>query len=585
MGDALTYDLTRAAREETIAPTVGRDEEIAELIEMLRSDEGKCVLLVGQRGIGKRALVQGLAAKAANDPHLSDLSILELNVGRLFSDTVRVSDMAQDLLASLQEHPSQILYIDPCIPFIDPSEPGSKLIGVYSDAIRSGAIRVIATLDLAEYVRVREAVPSVFETFSELKLEPLTKEDVSIVLESLRPEIQSKHGVMLSSSALDAAIELSRQYLSDQGLPGIAVEVLEKACERYRRKSSIQDIEEDWLDLTSMNMMGKKVSAHDVKRVVEDMAALDIDADQVAAWTRKVYTGLKKSVFAQDEAIKQAAEAQAKAILRLGASGRPSGAFLFIGPRGVGKTHAAQALAHLVARSKNDVFTFDMSQHLTNAGLCSLFGYTPSTGGSVRGSEFDNAVKGAPIAFILLENIEHAHQDAFDALQQILDTGLLMDPTGGKIKFRRCVLILLASYPDSLEPPRNASPEKLLELASNVVPERICNSADAIVPFVPLSRKNVEEFIRHRVQHYIKMLERQDVTLRVDSSIYGLVTKPGAGHFTGVPELKNTIRRTIRMPINDALKANEPRAGLTLYVEADKGKVVVDVTRPKKSKP
>jgi len=578
--DELTFDLTRAARDGKLPPTLGRDKEIARLIELLGSGKGKCLLIVGQRGMGKRSVVHGLIAEAAANADLCNHSFLELNVGQLLSENVRVNELARDLLSSLKTHPSQIIFIDPCVPFIDASEQGSKLVSLYSEALRSSAIRAIATVDTDEYRRLKSSVPWVFETFTVLKLKALPKTDIRAVLEGLRPGIEKKQRVILSSGALDAAIDLSEQYLSDQGLPGIAVEVLNKACERYKRKSKTAHAGGDWLDKESIQMIGLKVSGHDVKRVVGELSALDIDADQISTWSRKLYKRLQKTVFAQEEANQKGAEAIAKSLLRVGASGRPLGMFLFVGQRGAGKNHAAQTLALNVAGSDHDVFVFDMLEYVSNTDVRRLFGFTPSTGGRISGCELDNAIQSAPIAYVILKNMEHAHQDVFDLLRQILETGVLKDRAGGKIKFRRCILMLLASYPESLKIPDNVSSKELMELAPKTFPKAICQGVDTIIPLLPISEKHEMEFVQRRLHRYIEMLKRQEVTLHLDSSVGGLVTKPGTGRFSGIAELKEAIRKTIRAPIDDALHANEPRRGLSLHVSADNGKAIVEVTRP-----
>ena len=570
----LVHDITEATRGEAANPCIGRGEKVLSIAQALNGAGARRLLIIGERGTGKTNFIEGAAWSLARD-----VRILQLNTGALFADTVRVYELTQELLGWLRRDFNRILFIEDVTPFVGPSPAASMSIQEVAGAVADSEISVIGTLEPSTYEQLLNRSRGVISDIPVTPLEPMSERESVMVLNELRGRIEEREGVQISSTAIHAAVKMSSDYLSEYKLPGKAIEVLTRACRRYQLKSDLEIANSDWIDEASMRHLGRKVSSHDVKRVIGEMAAIDIDADQAAAWKRKIQERVEQIVLGQAHAVVKVAEATSHMLVGLGATGKAAGVYLFLGPKGVGKTSTARALATALAGSDDDVTVTDLSHYASAEQINRFLGHTRALGGNIENGELPLAVRGRSFPVVVLQNPERAHADFFVALEQLMETGVLRDDRGHKVRFNHCLLVLISEL-SAAATPEDIPEEELVTLASRVVPKKIARRLDATIAFSYLGHAAATEIVRRGIQQFHRSIKERKIVLRVDRDTFNYLVENGFNREKGAGGLTKLLNKVVHTPINDFLRSNDVPQGAILILTAAGKEVAMQLQAP-----
>lgn len=575
----LVRDLTASAKDASLSPIHGRDEEISELQKELCQPGVKRILVTGDSGAGKTSLVIGAAQSivGSSTGPWSEVTILDLHLNSLQADTVRISEALDALIAELEDNSRIALFVDSLGYLFDPELSKYATVKRVRHAILQNRISCIASADSEELPFLKRAIPSLLTEFRVVPLKPLSENQAFKVLNDRRQQLSADYGVDVSSGAVRAAIELTQQYMPDQVLPGKAVEVLDKACYRYQMKAQTQAKVPDWaVAASSMAHLGTKVSFYDVKRVVEEIAAVDITSDKAAQWTDEMAGWLNKKTFGQGDAIQRVAATMARMRLDFGKAGRPAGMLLFAGPPGVGKRHTIRMLAEMMLQSEGDTSIFDMADYNSKESLERLFGSTPGGRGDASNSHIFSAIRESPISFIVFRNIDAAHPLFFDILSTIASTGMIRDYLGRKVSFKRTVLVLCCDSQEWVVP-KTDQDDGMIDYASRFVPPNIAKKLDGVIPFVPLGRDTLGAIVRFRIQEFQMSLRDPRPDFRIDKRVISLLVDEGDSADSGARNLQAVLTERLFTPIRKALVGNDDDRRSMVIARLLDGKVHVSV--------
>lgn len=583
--DELTRDLTEAARQGRLEPAIGRNREIFSVLETLTRKTKNNVILVGEAGVGKTRIIEGLAwagvHKGAGNL-LSGYRILELNMAALMSGTQyrgAFEEKLMGLVEQLRVAKNTVLFIDEIhlVMGAGSTEGGSiDMANLLKPALARGEIRCIGATTMQEYRKFIEKDPALERRFQMLRVEELSPTATWEVLMHLRPILEKHHSVHISRKALHAAITLTQRYMPNRQLPDKAIDALDQACARYRLKTFA--VQGHSLAMDSDTPPGEKVTPHDVRRVVSRMTGIPIEEITAEERVRlgDLERKLRRRLVGQDEAISRAVAAVIRARAGLADPNRPDAVLLFLGPTGVGKTQLAKLLANYLFGSKDDLVMFDMSEYIEEHSVSRLLGAPPGYKGSDEEGRLTQAVRNHPFCILLFDEIEKAHRRIFDIFLPILDEGRMRDSRGREISFRNCIIIFTSNIgAQYLQRADHPSQNDLLmdELRRQFRAEFI-NRIDEIVPFYPLVFEDVRTMLKLCLKEMQGRLKEKQIELKVFQGAYELLAQAGYSPELGAREMRRTVDRKIMNPISAMLLEGRFKPGDTIEVLQERGELV-----------
>ncbi len=564
---SVTCDLAAAAQKEQLQPAHEMEREVFKILQVLLRKDRKNVLIVGDHGVGKTRLAHGVAmagVKCASEGKPAGCRILELNYPALMTAPADVPGAVMSLVNFLKANPEVVLFVDGFCPLLEEPPEGPAPGNLLRAAIMSGEIPCMGTMTPWEYEAhaAEEALSG--PRFEVVRLEPFSEEKTLSILGKTRPYFERHHGVQISDGALEAAVKMTRQYLPACHLPGKAVEVLDQACARYRLKAASLENYPEMVDSVSMRHLGAKVGAHDVKRVIMETTAVDIDADEAVAWASQLDARLKRHIAGQDAAVGRIAAAMAQIRLGFGRSGRPAGVMLFAGPPGTGKRHAVRCLSRHLLGSEEDLAVFDMANYPEAGALKNLFGVDENLDGDVTAGELGPA-RNAPFAIVAFTGIEKAPRSFFDILWRPVSSGVLKDARGHELGFRNCLLILTL----------NCGPGErggaALERGFGFVPDAIMDRLDAVATFQDLDAEAMRLVLRMGLEELYRTLKPGGVGLRVQDAACGILL---AAH-ENAAGLHDLLGRLVVKPALSLVEAGAAQRGGMIEIAEEGGRVIV----------
>lgn len=503
--DQFTQNLNKAAAEGKIDPLIGRDSEVERVIQTLCRRRKNNPLLVGEAGVGKTAIAEGLAWRVTQGdvPEiLKNAVVYSLDMGALLAGTKYRGDFEQRLkavLKQLKDSPNGILFIDEIHTIIGAGSASGGTLdasNLLKPALSSGQLKCIGATTYTEFRGVFEKDHALSRRFQKIDVNEPTVEQTVQILRGLKSKFEEHHGVKYSASALTSAAELAARFINDRHLPDKAIDVIDEAGAAQR--------------ILPKSKQKKTIGKPEIEEIISKIARIppqSVNQDDRAK-LQTIDRDLKNVVFGQDPAIEALASAIKMARAGLGKTDKPIGSFLFSGPTGVGKTEVAKQLAFILGI---ELVRFDMSEYMERHAVSRLIGAPPGYVGFDQGGLLTEAVNKKPHAVLLLDEIEKAHPDIFNILLQVMDHGTLTDNNGRKTDFRNVIIIMTTNAgAESLQKrtigftEKKEAGDEMADIKRMFTPE-FRNRLDAIISFRPLD----EEIILRVVDKFLMQLEEQ----------------------------------------------------------------------------
>ncbi len=616
--DEFSRDLTEMAREGKLDPVIGRAEEVETTIEILSRRTKNNPVLIGDPGVGKTAIVEGLAQRIVNDEvpeTLSGKRVLALDLSGMVAGTKYRGEFEERLkkvVDEIQERPEdQIIFIDELHTVVGAgaAEGSMDASNMLKPALARGELHVVGATTIDEYRKNVEKDAALERRFQPVLVRELTVDETIDVLRDLKDRYEAHHRVKITEEAIVAAAELSDRYVTDRFLPDKAIDLVDQAAARVRLRSrtkplDTREIEDDikrlkrekdqaiaaedfekaqelkgtiqeLQDRLGASRGGRQpvaeVTAEDIAEVVS--RATGIPVSQLTQEERerllKLEEQLHERVVGQEEAVEAVAEAIRRARAGLSDPNRPIGSFLFLGPTGVGKTELARTLAEALFGDEAAMVRIDMSEFQERHTVSRLVGAPPGYVGYEEAGQLTEQVRRRPYSVLLLDEIEKAHPDVFNILLQILDDGWLTDAQGRTVDFKNAVVIMtsnLGSERIQAHARRRESFEELKAdmaqiLKRNLRPEFL-NRIDETIVFRALDREQIADIARLLLERTRKRLRAQDIEVEFTDEAVRLVSEEGFDPEFGARPLRRTIQRRVdnelaRMVLDGSLNPHD----------------------------
>ncbi len=577
--DQFTQNLNALARDGRIDPLIGREHEVERVIQVLCRRRKNNPLLVGEAGVGKTAIAEGLAWRITQQqvPEvLQDAVVYSLDMGALLAGTKYRGDFEQRLKAvikQLKDKPHAILFIDEIHTLIGAGAASGGTLdasNLLKPALTTGQLRCIGATTFNEYRGIFQKDAALSRRFQKIDvIEPSVEQTVDI-LRGLKSRFEEHHGVKYSPSALSAAAELSAKYINDRHLPDKAIDVIDEAGAAQR--------------ILPKSKQKKTIGKVDIEEIVSKIARVPVHSVTTddRSKLRNLDRDLKNVVFGQDAAIDALAAAIKMARSGLGKPDKPIGAFLFSGPTGVGKTEVAKQLAFTLGI---ELIRFDMSEYMERHTVSRLIGAPPGYVGFDQGGLLTEAVTKKPHAVLLLDEIEKAHPDVFNVLLQVMDNGTLTDNNGRKADFRNVILIMTTNAgAETMQKStigfttKREHGDEMADIKRLFSPE-FRNRLDAIISFKPLD----DAIILRVVDKFLLQLESQlaekKVEITFSDALRKYLAREGFDPLMGARPMQRLIQDTLRRALADELLFGRLVDGGRVAVDIDDNdKVVLDIT-------
>ncbi|MFZ4742020.1 MAG: ATP-dependent Clp protease ATP-binding subunit ClpA [Betaproteobacteria bacterium] len=576
--EQFTQNLNQLAKDGKIDPLIGREYEVERTIQILCRRRKNNPLLVGEAGVGKTAIAEGLAwriTQGSVPEILAEAIVYSLDMGALLAGTKYRGDFEQRLkgvIKSLKDKPHAILFIDEIHTLIGAGAASGGTLdasNLLKPALSSGQLKCIGATTFTEYRGIFEKDAALSRRFQKIDVvEPTVAETIDI-LKGLKSRFEEHHSVKYANAALQAAAELSAKFINDRHLPDKAIDVIDEAGAAQR--------------ILAPSKRKKIIGKSEVEEIVAKIARIppaNVSNDDRSK-LQTLERDLKSVVFGQDKALEVLAASVKMARSGLGKTDKPIGSFLFSGPTGVGKTEAAKQLAYIMGI---DLIRFDMSEYMERHAVSRLIGAPPGYVGFDQGGLLTEAVTKKPHCVLLLDEIEKAHPDIFNVLLQVMDHGTLTDNNGRKADFRNVIIIMTTNAGSEtmnkstigFTNPRQAGDE-MIDIKRLFTPE-FRNRLDSMVSFKALD----ELVIMRVVDKFLLQLETQLTEKKVDvtfsDKLRKFLAKKGFDPLMGARPMQRLIQDTIRKALADELLFGRLIDGGRLGVDLDeKDEVLLDI--------
>jgi ATP-dependent Clp protease ATP-binding subunit ClpA len=575
--ESFATNLNEMAMKGKIDPLIGRRNEIERTIQILCRRRKNNPLYVGEAGVGKTALAEGLA-KLIVDGDVPEVllnsTIYSLDLGALVAGTKYRGDFEKRLkgvLSQLRREPGAILFIDEIHTIIGAGAASGGVMdasNLIKPMLASGELKCIGSTTYHEYRGIFEKDRALARRFQKIDVVEPTIEEAYSILKGLKSRFEDHHDVKYSAKALRAAVELSSRYINDRFLPDKAIDVIDEAGANQR--------------LLPPSRRKKVIGVSDIESIISKIARIPpktvsaSDKDSL----RTLERDLKMVVYGQDEAIETMASAIKMSRSGLGADQKPIGAFLFAGPTGVGKTEVTRQLALIMGI---ELIRFDMSEYMERHTVSRLIGAPPGYVGFDQGGLLTEAVTKNPHAVLLLDEIEKAHPDVFNLLLQVMDHGTLTDNNGRKADFRNIVIVMTTnagasemSRPSIGFTHQDHSTDGMEAIKKLFSPE-FRNRLDAIIQFKPLDPTIITRVVDKFIYELEAQLQDKGVTLDVDDSAREWLAEHGFDAKMGARPMARIIQEHIKKPLAEELLFGRLARGGHLVIRAEDGHLVHDV--------
>ena len=596
--DQYSRDLTgRAARGE-LDPVIGREREIRRLIQIRSRRTKNNPVLIGEPGVGKTAVAEGLAQRVHRGDVPAELRrkrIVSLDLPGMLAGTKYRGDFEErvrTVIREVQKAGDVVLFIDEVHNIIGAgaAEGAIDAANILKPALSRGEIQVIGATTLDEYRKHIEKDAALERRFQSVSVAEPTEEESVRILRGLRDRYEAHHALKITDEAIEAAVRLSRRYIPDRFLPDKAVDLMDEAASRVRMEALAAPAGEQG----ETEARPGSVTAEDVARVVSGWTGIPVTALTADERDRllDMEAVLHRRVVGQEEAVAAVARAVRRGRVGLKDPRRPVGSFLFLGPTGVGKTELCKALAEAVFGDENAMHRVDMSELMEKQSVARLIGSPPGYVGYDEGGQLTEKVRRRPYSVVLFDEIEKAHEDVFNVLLQILDEGRLTDGRGRRADFRNTVIVMTSNVgartiterktalgfsggEESGESDYRRIRAAVTEELKRTFRPEFLNRIDEIIVFRPLSREDIRAVAEKMLREVGERMEELGLSLTVSPEALQALSEAGYDPKYGARPLRRLIRTRIEDAAAEALLSGALRQGDAVLASAEAGEIVL----------
>ncbi|HBT39297.1 MAG: ATPase AAA-2 domain protein [Thermotoga sp. 50_1627] len=628
-------DLTKMAKEGKIGPIIGRDKEVERVIEILMRKTKNNPILIGDPGVGKTAIVEGLAQRIVEGKvpeQLKSFRILMLDLGRMLAGTKYRGEFEERLKSFLDELMKQkentILFIDEIHTLVGAgaAEGAIDAANMMKPALARGDIRVIGATTVDEYRKHIEKDKALARRFQPVLIKEPSIEETIEILKGLKKTYEDHHKVRIDDGAIEAAAKLSSRYITDRFLPDKAIDLIDEAAARVKMASTKQTKDEKKIQELEKRMkeLEEKIDEYTVKSMYKEAAELKkelfklkseydfltsgkptVTAEKIAeiveSWTgvpvskmveseKEKLLNLEKIIHErlvdQEEAVSLVADAIRKARAGIKDPNRPVGTFLFLGPTGVGKTELAKTLAEVLFGTENALIRIDMTEYMEKHSVSRLIGAPPGYVGYEEGGQLTEAVRRRPYSVVLMDEIEKAHPDVFNILLQIMDDGRLTDSKGNVVDFRNTIIIMTSNIASDLILEYVRHGKRFEELEERVREElkryfrpEFINRLDHVIVFKPLTKEHMKQIVEIMIKKLGSRLKDKSIELVITEEAKEYLAEKGHDPIFGARPLRRLIEKEIETPLAKMIIAGEVKEGQTVRVDYNDGALKLEVAR------
>ena len=575
--DKYGHDLTKQAQAGKLDPVVGREVEIERVIQILSRRKKNNPILIGEPGVGKSAIVEGLALRIVGNEAgaLAGKRIITLDVASMVAGTTyrgQFEERMKAVLQELQRHPEVILFIDEIHTIIGAGNAQGSLdaANILKPALARGEVQCIGATTTNEYRTSIEKDGALERRFQKVVVRPTTPGETLSILNRLSEHYAEYHHVVYPEETLQAAVSLAERYITDRAFPDKAIDVMDEAGARAhaREKAVGNEAKEPYI-----------ITLDDIASVVSMMSGVPVQRVQKAEneRLRTMDETLRKRVIGQDEAVETIVRAIRRSRLGLRDPRRPIGTFFFLGPTGVGKTYLAQCLAEEMFGSRDAVIRFDMSEYMEKHAVSLLVGAPPGYVAHEDGGKLTEAVRRKPYSIVLFDEIEKAHPDIFNILLQVLDEGRLTDRQGHVVDFRNTIIILTSNVGTRQlkefgagigfgvsDMDTKTSNRMLLKALQKTFPPEFLNRIDNVITFQPLTRDALARIVNIEVALLQERLRKTGHQLVLTPEATMQLAEKAYDPQNGARPVKRAIQTYLEDPLTDVLLAHPQQKRITI---------------------
>lgn len=575
--DKYGHDLTKQAEQGLLDPVVGREVEIERVVQILSRRKKNNPILIGEPGVGKSAIVEGLALRIMSNEAgaLRGKRIVTLDIASMVAGTTyrgQFEERMKQVLTELQNHPEIILFIDEIHTLIGAGNASGSLdaANILKPALARGEVQCIGATTTSEYAKSIEKDGALERRFQKVAVRPTTSEETIHILERLSEHYAQYHHVVYTEEVIKCCVSLSERYITDRAFPDKAIDVMDEVGARSRTMQNESGTPSD---------IPYIVTTDDVANVVSMMSGVPVQRVATAENERLRTMGetLRKKVIGQDKAVDTVVRAIQRSRLGLRDPKRPIGTFFFLGQTGVGKTYLAQCLAEEMFGSKDALVRFDMSEYMEKHTVSLLVGAPPGYVAHEDGGKLTEAVRRKPYSIVLFDEIEKAHPDIFNVLLQVLDEGRLTDRQGHNVDFRNTIIVLtsnvgtrqLQEFGSGIgfgaeEMDQKRAHDMLLKALQKQFPPEFVNRIDNVVTFEPLSRETIARIVRIEVGLLQQRLKAQGHILSIAPEVIDQLVEKSFDSKNGARPVKRAVQTYLEDPLTDILLRRPNQKKITI---------------------
>ena len=604
--DEYSRDLTKAAAEGKLDPVIGRKSEIRRVMQILcrRNKNNPC--LIGEPGVGKTAIVEGLAQRIADGlvpDTVKGRRVVMLDLSGMVAGSKyrgEFEERIKKVVREVSENGNILLFVDELHTIIGAggAEGALDASNILKPSLSRGEIQLIGATTIDEYRKYIEKDAALERRFQSVMVEEPTGKESLEILEGLRPYYEKHHNLIITDDALKAAVEMSQRYINDRRLPDKALDLIDEAASKVRL-SDFSEEETDVDDESYRSLVQMKEQAvlsgdySEARRLQSRQNELkaEIDRRRTRAGKRlaRLESQLHKRVIGQDEAVKAVSDAVKRGRVGLKDPKRPIGSFLFLGPTGVGKTELSKAVAEAVFGDEQNMIRVDMSEYMEKYSVSKIIGSPPGYVGYDEGGQLSEQVRRHPYSVILFDEIEKAHHDVFNILLQVLDEGHITDAHGRKVDFKNtCIIMTSNAGAQSIVDPkrlgfgaRNDEKQDYERMKDGVMAEvrrifrpEFLNRIDEVIVFHPLNRPEIEKVAGLMIRELTeRAMHELGIALKITPSVRKKVAETGFSPKYGARPIRRVIREKIEDPLTDLILTGEVKRDSEVTCRIEKNEI------------